>query len=88
VDLSHDQILLQLERADLATSAVTASFAYVDGGTVGALQALTGSADIFSGEQWTRAQFLARTPVPVPAALWLFGTGLLTLIGAGRRKRT
>jgi hypothetical protein len=27
-----------------------------------------------------------RTVVPVPAALWLFGSGLLGLIGAARRK--
>jgi hypothetical protein len=27
-------------------------------------------------------------PVPVPAALWLFGSGLLGLIGISRRKKT
>jgi hypothetical protein len=28
------------------------------------------------------------TPVPVPAAVWLFGSGLLGLIGIARRKKT
>ncbi len=27
-------------------------------------------------------------PVPIPAALWLFGSGLLGLIGVARRKKT
>jgi hypothetical protein len=31
---------------------------------------------------------LSFTPVPLPAALWLFGTGLLGLIGMARRKQT
>jgi hypothetical protein len=31
--------------------------------------------------------FLIR-PVPVPPAVWLFGSGLLGLIGVARRKHT
>jgi PEP-CTERM motif len=27
------------------------------------------------------------TPVPVPAAVWLFGSGLLGLIGIARKKK-
>ena len=42
---------------------------------------------IFNGEDFTRAQFQAVTPVPLPAAIWLFGSGLLGLIGVSRRKR-
>ena len=30
--------------------------------------------------------FVEQTPVPVPAAVWLFGTGLIGLIGVARRK--
>lgn len=37
------------------------------------------SADVFSGN-------LANSPVPVPAAVWLFGSGLIGLIGIARRK--
>lgn len=35
-----------------------------------------------SGFNWNNAY----SPVPVPAAVWLFGSGLLGLIGVGRRK--
>jgi len=33
-----------------------------------------------------RAFLLTPTAVPLPPALWLFGTGLLGLIGVARRK--
>lgn len=36
----------------------------------------------------TSAQFAGSTPVPVPAAVWLFGSGLLGLVGVARRKRS
>ena len=32
--------------------------------------------------------FVQQTPVPVPAAAWLFGSGLIGLIGIARRKKT
>lgn len=35
---------------------------------------------------WDGASF-SMTPVPVPAALWLFGSGLLGLVGIARRRR-
>jgi hypothetical protein len=40
--------------------------------------------------QGNAGSFLVTTlqPVPVPAALWLFGSGLLGLIGISRRKKT
>ena len=31
--------------------------------------------------------FVEQTPVPVPAAVWLFGSGLLGLVGIARRKK-
>jgi hypothetical protein len=33
------------------------------------------------------AVFAGSTPVPVPAAVWLFGSGLLGLVGIARRRR-
>lgn len=35
----------------------------------------------------TSAYFAGSTPVPLPAAAWLFGSGLLGLLGAARRKQ-
>lgn len=39
-----------------------------------------------SGFDWSNA-YPTAAPVPVPAALWLFGSGLLGLIGVARRKK-
>ena len=36
----------------------------------------------------TSAKFAGSTVVPVPAAAWLFGSGLLGLVGVARRRRT
>jgi hypothetical protein len=38
-----------------------------------------------NGDGVTSAQFAGSTPVPAPAALWLFGSGLLGLVGVMRR---
>ena len=40
-----------------------------------------------AGDNLTSAQFAGSTPVPVPAAFWLFGSGLLGLAGMARRKK-
>ncbi len=42
---------------------------------------------IFSGTAYTEALNIEISAVPVPAAVWLFGSGLLTLIGIARRRR-
>jgi hypothetical protein len=42
--------------------------------------------DLINGA--TSAQFAGSTVVPVPAAVWLFGSGLLGLVGFARRKRS
>lgn len=43
-------------------------------------------ADVFSAVPAIGPNFMF-TPVPVPAAVWLFGSGVLGLIGIARRKR-
>lgn len=86
LDVNHDQILFELSRSDPSTNAVTAAFAYFDGGVmVGDMQSMPGSADIFNTQNWTRAQFVSRTAVPVPAAVWLFSSGLIGLAALARR---
>jgi hypothetical protein len=84
----HDQIMLSVNYdASLSINAVTAAYAYVDGGTMGTINSMSGSTDIFNGEDWTRAQLVARTVVPVPVSIWLFGSGLVGLIAVARRKK-
>ena len=48
------------------------------------LQALT---DVFGTTDVVRLSVVS-SPVPVPAAVWLFGSGLFVLIGISRRKTT
>ena len=45
-----------------------------------------GKGDADFDDMLVRADFRAVAEVPVPAAVWLFGSGLLGLIGAARRK--
>jgi len=96
----HDQILLVLTRAT-TSSGITASYAYVDGGSIdigdsGALAGLTfetmdGVSTAFDGEAFTRAEFFAsESPIQVnePGILAVFGLGLTGLGIVRRRKRT
>jgi hypothetical protein len=90
LDTGHDQILLQLERLSPVDDAITASFAYVDGGVIGAFTVFATTADIFHGEEFTRAGFNAfisasDTPAPEPATAPLLA-GML-LAGAALRRR-
>ena len=39
------------------------------------------------GNIWELSGYSGFTPVPVPAAVWLFGSGILGLIGTAKRKR-
>jgi len=48
----------------------------------------TSLSDLFNGSGTTTTSFSGSiTPVPVPAALWLFGSGLLGFTMVGRRQR-
>ena len=86
---SNDQILLKLSRLNTDNNEITASFAYGLGGTFGATTTFSTTASIFNDEDFTRVQFVATGPaaVPVPAAVWLFGSGLLGLVGMAKRKK-
>ena len=42
-----------------------------------------------AGASFTFTQsMMLNTPVPVPAAVWLFGSGLIGLVGVARRKKS
>jgi hypothetical protein len=89
LDTAHDQIMFELNYdKDAPQGSVTASYAYIDDGIMGAQLSMNGATDIFNGEDWTRAQFVSRTVVPVPAAAWLFATGLIGLLGIARRMKS
>lgn len=80
-----DQISLTLSRLT-NTGPISASYAYGLGGAFGSSINFTATKAIFNGENFTRAQFQALTPIPLPATVWLFGSGLLGLIGVARKK--
>ena len=79
-DPTQDQVLLQLSKLDAATKSIQASFAYVDAGVTGAFTTFATTADIFNGENATRASFRATTPVPLPPTIFLSLIGLAALI--------
>jgi hypothetical protein len=64
-----------------------------DNDTAGTWTALDGDADGIPGTAMTAGPFTGFSPyfsvqaVPIPAAVWLFGSGLLGLVGVARRRR-
>ncbi len=91
LESGHDQILLKLSKLSAASDLISASFSYVDSGVVGTEQFFNQRGLIFQGEEFTRAAFYAAevvNPVPIPAAAWLFGSGLLGLFGYSKSRRS
>ncbi len=88
LEMTHDQIWLNLMRDDVSSNAITASIAYIDGGVMGTVMTSPNTIDIFDGENFTRAEFIARTVVPEPISSTLFIVGGATLgYRQWRRKR-
>lgn len=85
VETNHDQIVLQLAKASAANS-ITARFAYVDSGVVGAFTDFAGSGTLFDGENFTRAEFRATTPVPIAPTLSLTLLGLMSMFAIRKSK--
>lgn len=87
LDPAHSQILLSLDHSDALSNAIHASFSYVDGGVVGGANLFSTTPTIFNSVNFTRAGFDAATPVPLPAAVWLLGSGLVGVVVIGRKRR-
>ncbi|MDH5190855.1 MAG: VPLPA-CTERM sorting domain-containing protein [Gammaproteobacteria bacterium] len=58
-----------------------------DGGATFEQQAISQENTGTTAEIYALISPLAASPVPVPAAVWLFGSGLIALAGLGRRKK-
>ena len=87
LDPLHDQIMLIIENSLDDLSAFTGSFAYIDGGIVGAITTLAGSVTMFNGEDYVRAAFIAGTPaVAEPASLAVFALGIAGFAFLRRRR--
>lgn len=84
-ELGHQQILLELSKLNAATKTIIASFAYVDGGIAGSNFVFANTADIFNGENVTRASFRAQTPIPIPPTLYLSLLGLAGMAWVRKR---
>ena len=84
LETNHDQILMSLSRLSTDNNEITASFSYLDSGNIVSTTTFEETTSIFNGENFTRAQFMYLAPVPIPGAVWLFGSGLLGLIGISR----
>ena len=80
--LPHGQIAFMLSRDNLGTNLITASYAYVDDVFGGDWESLpwtsfVNKVDIFHGEDFTQAIFLAveMARVPIPSIMLLLGSG-------------
>ena len=65
----------------------TSTFVFVGGTLTSAGGTLISRLQQFNNLQSTRSTYTLTPVVPVPAAAWLFGSGLIGMTGASRRRR-
>lgn len=65
-------------------SGTTLEFSNLSAGSYYAV--VSGSSAVPSGGAYTIQLYAEASPVPVPAAVWLLGSGLIGLVGVARRK--
>jgi hypothetical protein len=92
IPLGADQIELQLQRADLTTGALVASYRFWDDGTAmsPSFTTMSATADFFTNNGWARGVFFAVEAVkavPEPGTLPLLLLGGVGLFAATRQRR-
>ena len=86
LETNHNQIVLAIGKRAAAVNAISAGFAYRDGGVDGAFTEFTNTGTLFDGENFTRAEFRATTPVPIAPTLSLTLLGLVSMFAMRKRK--
>ena len=81
-DIGSASVLLNDELVGIiSTASPSVSAVFADPSITQVIQIVNTDAELLNYDFYT-------TPVPVPAAAWLFGSGLLGLIGVARRKKS
>lgn len=86
LETNHNQIVLAIGKRAAAVNAISAGFAYRDGGVDGVFTEFTNTGTLFDGENFTRAEFRATTPVPIAPTLSLTLLGLVSMFAMRKRK--
>ena len=82
---SGDQVRLFLSHPTANTNTIFASYEFFKSGVSQGTVAMSGSADIYSDEIWTRPEFAVSTAVPEPSTYLLMAVGILLVGGIARR---
>ena len=85
--VSNDSTNLPVEWGRYSIDFLITSEMVGDTLTFGFVATATGTEDNGSGLFYDNLVFAEVAPVPVPAAAWLFGSGLIGLVGAARRRK-